>query len=99
MVCWKGIVSAAVVLLNVMPFCQTAKILGFLVTPSQSQFNIHDALMRGLAAKGHEVCCMSIRLNNFLRIKQIYIRLLSSASFHRQLEGCPVQITAMCTLN
>lgn len=54
MVCWNFICLTTVLL--VLPNVQTAKILGFLVTPSQAQFNVHDALMKGLAAKGHEVC-------------------------------------------
>lgn len=33
----------------------SAKILGYLVTPVRSHFVIHDSLLRGLAAKGHNV--------------------------------------------
>lgn len=33
----------------------SSKILGYFITPSRSHFIIHDSLMRGLAAKGHEV--------------------------------------------
>lgn len=32
-----------------------ANILGYLVTPMRSHFIIHDSLLRGLAAKGHNV--------------------------------------------
>lgn len=31
------------------------KILGYFITPSRSHFIIEDSLMRGLAAKGHDV--------------------------------------------
>ena len=34
---------------------EAAKILGFFATPSRSHFIIQEALMQGLAAKGHEV--------------------------------------------
>lgn len=33
----------------------SANILGFFSTPSRSHFIIHQSLMKGLAAKGHNV--------------------------------------------
>lgn len=35
-----------------------SKILGFLLTPARSHFIVHDALMLGLAAKGHDVSAL-----------------------------------------
>lgn len=45
---------AVALLLLVQPLI-AGKILGYFITPSRSHFIIDDALMRGLAAKGHEV--------------------------------------------
>lgn len=38
-----------------------ARILGYLVTPDYSDFYIHDSLMVGLAARGHQVYIYSTK--------------------------------------
>lgn len=50
---WLPVALAALLLL-IVPL-HAGKILGFFITPSRSHFIIEDALMRGLAANGHEV--------------------------------------------
>lgn len=44
------------------------KVLGYVMTPSRSHFIINDALLRGLAANGHEVC-MIFSSTNFINFK------------------------------
>lgn len=50
---WLAIASVALLML-VQPLL-AGKVLGYFITPSRSHFIIQDALMRGLAANGHEV--------------------------------------------
>lgn len=50
---WLTFTTLAVLLL-VQPIIG-GKILGYFITPSRSHFVLHDALMHGLAARGHEV--------------------------------------------
>lgn len=59
-----GLVAFGVVLLLVAQPILSARILGYLLTPGRSHFIIHDSLMRGLAAKGHDVS--SLNLENLL---------------------------------
>lgn len=60
----------AVALLQVAQPIFSARILGYLLSPSQSHFVIHDSLMRGLAAKGHNVIIHheSKIINSFISI-------------------------------
>lgn len=45
----------AIAILSTFPSLESAKILGYFVSVSRSHFIIHDSLLRGLAAKGHDV--------------------------------------------
>lgn len=39
----------------------SSNILGYLVSPSRSHFIMHDSLLRGLAAKGHNVSVNNVK--------------------------------------
>lgn len=52
------------------------KILGYFITPSRSHFIVHDSLMRGLAANGHEVYLIIILTNIFFNNVNIFIHFL-----------------------
>lgn len=49
------IATAALIAVVCVPSVQSAKILGYALAPGRSHFIVHDSLLRGLAAKGHEV--------------------------------------------
>lgn len=51
----KSVVFLLAVLFQFTEPISSAKILGYLITPGRSHFIVHDSLLRGLAAKGHEV--------------------------------------------
>lgn len=49
------LLGLAVVLLQLSQSIDSAKIFGYLLAAGRSHFIIHDSLLRGLAAKGHDV--------------------------------------------
>lgn len=59
-----------IVLMQLVGSIFSANILGYLVTPMRSHFIIHDSLLRGLAARGHNVSPdYSLLPENVLKIK------------------------------
>lgn len=90
----------AFVLLQIGEPIYSARILGYLLSPSQSHFVIHDALMRGLAAKGHNVCiyqnsshCRNLILHHshrsqysvYSRVPRIQSRTTASSNWNQTL--------------
>lgn len=43
----------------------SSNILGYLASPSRSHYIVHESLLRGLAAKGHNVSKMRILFDRF----------------------------------
>lgn len=57
----KIVLLLLAVLLQFAEPIDSAKILGYLITPGRSHFIVHDCLLRGLAAKGHDVSSFDIQ--------------------------------------
>lgn len=49
------LITIALVVVEIIQPISSANILGYLSAPGRSHFIIHDSLLRGLAAKGHNV--------------------------------------------
>lgn len=64
---FKQLIIFLLVLVNA-NFISSSKILGFFGAASRSHFIVHDSLMRGLAAKGHQVYIINIKSNQHFEL-------------------------------
>lgn len=76
----RSIFGLAVVLLQLSQSIHSAKIFGYLMAAGRSHFIIHDSLLRGLAARGHDVGLWIFK-RNFLFSCAILTKIMNSSIY------------------